>query len=238
MNMVSDVRQDHIAGRLYCRGTVHLPISILLITIVIAAVCIGCSQHSLQHDKALKYMKAGDYDSAEAELKRGIEWTPHYPELYVLLVTVYLEQGKYELALDAFEKYRKESMPGHIKLKPGSSRAFRPQPNAVYGFLKANYELACKNYIQGNYSEAIQYQRPVINTIINADLQREEIARFLAEIDQVQFLLQAANSIEKLGRGKGSQRLISIYGEVLRRDPENKAAREGLRQIDEQSESR
>jgi tetratricopeptide (TPR) repeat protein len=188
-------------------------------------------------------MKAGDYDSAEAELKRGIEWTPHYPELYSLLVTVHVEQGKYELALDAFDKYdieyRRETIgPGHIKIEPGSKKSFRRQPDAVYGFLKANYELARKNYIHGNYSEATQYQQPVINTIINADLQREEIARFLAEIDQVQFLLQAANSIEKLGRGKGSQRLISIYGEVLRRDPENKAAREGLRQIDEQSESR
>ena len=208
----------------------------LLTAIAIVTACIG--QHSLQYDRALKYMEAGDYDSAEAELRKGIEWTPRYPELYELLVTVYIEQGEYKLALDAYEKYRKESMPGHIKLEPGSSRAFRPQPDAVYGFLKANYELARKNYNQGNYSEAIQYQRPVINTIINADLEREEIARFLAEIDQVRFLLQAANSIEELGKGEGSQRLASIYREILKRDPESKAAREGLQQIGKQSESR
>ena len=226
-----------MARHLYCRGTAHLPISMLLAAIVVVAVCIGCSQHSLQYDRALKYMKAGDYDSAEAELKRGIEWTPHYPELYDLLVTVYVEQGEYELALDAYEKYRKESMPGHIKLEPGSSRAFRPQPDAVYGFLKANYRLACRNYIQGNYKEALRYQRPVVNTIIRADLEREGIARFLAEMDQVQFLLQAANTIKVRGANEGSQHLRILYKEILKRDPESKTAREGLSQIGEKLES-
>lgn len=226
-----------MARHLYCRGTAHLPLSMLLTAIVVVAVCIGCSQHSLQHDRALKYMKAGDYDSAEAELERGIEWTPHYPELYELLVTVYVEQGEYELALDAYEKYRKESLPGDIKLEPGSSRAFRPQPDAVYGFLKANYELACKNYIQGNYKKARRYQRPVVNTIISADPEREGIARFLAEIDQVQFLLQVASTVEVLGASGSSQYIKILYREILKRDPENEAAREGLSQIGEKLEN-
>jgi tetratricopeptide (TPR) repeat protein len=230
--------QDLMARHLYCRGAAHLSISMLLTAIAIVTACVGCSQHSLQYDRALKYMKAGDYDSAETELKRGIEWTPHYPELYELLVTVYVEQGEYELALDAYEKYRKESMPGHIKLEPGSSRAFRPQPDAVYGFLKANYELACKNYIQGNYKKARRYQRPVVNTIISADSEREGIARFLAEIDQVQFLFQVASTVEVLGASESSQYIRILYREILKRDPENKIAREVLQQIGEQSKSR
>jgi hypothetical protein len=213
----------------------------LLIAVLVVAVFMGCSQHSPQYTNALKYIETGHYSNAEAELIRGIKLSPDDTELYALLVTAYLKQGKYELAVDTYKRYYMMGVGYGDYSQP---RIWRPRADAVYGFLKANYELAGKFYARRDYMQAHGYQNTVANALIAAstvvDSEKEGIARFSVEIDPIQFLLRAAETIKCLGISDEADRyyINRYYREVLKRDPKNEAARIGLSQIGEKPESR
>jgi tetratricopeptide (TPR) repeat protein len=229
-----------------CIGDVYILLSMFLAAILVAAIGMGCSQHSLQYMNALEYMEAGDYSSAEAELIRGIELSPNDVELHALLGTAYLKQEKYELAVDAYMEYAMIGS-GIVIYTKGGSRGIRnvkgikskwkPEQNlasdVMYGSLKARYKLVNRYYAQGDIAQALKYQGVVVSALIDPlteewEAWKEGVTRFAVEIDQAQFLLQSADTLKQAGKLDEATR---CYREILKRDPENRAAREGLEQI-------